>query len=123
MDASAWVSAGAAFVGGLVGAGLSAWVALRGQRQTGRAEWYRRFEAAVEQLTAASPERHRIGEDMLSELVDSDLGTPHERELARRILRGQLEPDIQRVVAYLQGASLDQVRVEEDNEDEPEEER
>ncbi|MDE9364649.1 hypothetical protein PZ938_03445 [Luteipulveratus sp. YIM 133132] len=126
MDASGWVSAIAAFAGGLVGAALSAWVALRGQRQTEREEWYRRFLAAVDQLTSPSPERHTIGETMLTELVDSDLGTPEERALARRVLRGQLEPDVQQVEADVQRAqaplrsiALDRVTVEEDNVDEP----
>ncbi|WP_157063554.1 hypothetical protein [Luteipulveratus mongoliensis] len=122
MDGSDWFAAAAAFIGGLTGAGLSTWVALRGQRQTEREEWYRRFLAAVEQLTDPSPDRHRIGEDMLAELVESDLGTPEERALAERILRGQLEPDVQKVVAFLHGASLDQVRVEEDNEHRSDEE-
>lgn len=44
-----WLTPLLAFAGGLVGAGIPAWVALRGQRQAARSEWRERLPGVVGQ--------------------------------------------------------------------------
>ncbi len=84
-----WVPA-LSFIGGLAGAGAAGWVALRGQTQDARGEWRRRLDAAIELVTADSSVDRQIGDELLADLIESDLGSDEDRILARRIARIRL---------------------------------
>lgn len=80
-----------AFLGGLIGGGIiPAVIALRGQRQDARTEWRQRLDRAVEALVASEGRSQDIGRELLADLINSDLGSPADRELARRISRATL---------------------------------
>lgn len=85
-----WLVPLLSFAGAVVGGGFAAWVALRGQRQDARGEWRQRLDQAIGLLTADSPDRQQIGDELLADLIDSDLGSDEDRELARRIARIRL---------------------------------
>ena len=78
------------FIGGLAGAGAASWVALRGQTQDARGEWRRRLDAAIELVTADTRVERQIGDELLADLIESDLGSEEDRTLARRIARIRL---------------------------------
>lgn len=84
---SEWVTPALAFLGALVGAGVPAWVAVRGQRQAARSEWRERFDRALENLTSHEVAQQLIGDELLADLINSDLGSEGDRDLARRIGR------------------------------------
>ncbi|MBD3782507.1 MAG: hypothetical protein IE926_06050 [Micrococcales bacterium] len=85
-----WLVPLLSFVGGLVGAGAAGWVALRGQRQDARGEWRQRLDQAIALVTADTEAEQQIGDELLADLIDSDLGSDDDRELARRIARIRL---------------------------------
>jgi len=78
------------FVGALLGAGAAAWVALRGQTQDAREEWSHRLDQAIELVTASTDVERQIGDELLADLIESDLGSDQDRTLARRIARIRL---------------------------------
>ncbi|MFL6167266.1 MAG: hypothetical protein ACJ711_11270 [Ornithinibacter sp.] len=78
------------FIGALAGAGAAGWVALRGQTQDARGEWRRRLDAAIDLVTADTPVERQIGDELLADLIESDLGSEEDRTLARRIARIRL---------------------------------
>ena len=78
------------FIGALAGAGTAGWVALRGQTQDARGEWRRRLDAAIELVTAGTSVERQIGDELLADLIESDLGSDEDRALARRIARIRL---------------------------------
>jgi hypothetical protein len=84
-----WWVAVLSFVGGLAGAGAAGWVALRGQTQDARGEW-RRLDAAIELVTADTSVERQIGDELLADLIASDIGSDEDRTLARRIARIRL---------------------------------
>ena len=93
-----WWSAALSFVGALVGAAVPVWATVRGQRQEGRSEWRQRLDTAITYLTSRRAAEQRIGEELLADLIRSDLGSDSGRALARRVARiavtaGAQEPD------------------------------
>jgi len=90
MVAMSWLVLFLSFAGGVVGAAAAAWVALRGQRQDARGEWRQRLDQAIALVTADSNAEQQIGDELLADLIDSDLGSDEDRELARRIARIRL---------------------------------
>ena len=107
------------FLGALAGAGAAAWVALRGQHQDARGEWRLRLDRAIDLVTAPSQVEQQIGDELLADLIESDLGSDEDRGLARRIARirlgeqlGAAKPGVQPVdLALLPG---DNGRVDEE---------
>ncbi|NHA68799.1 hypothetical protein [Phycicoccus flavus] len=89
-----WVVAVLAFAGALAGSGGAAWVALRGQRQQGRGEWRQRLDEAIALVTADDPAKQQIGDELLADLIGSDLGSDDDRDLARRIARIRLGDEL-----------------------------
>lgn len=81
------LTVGLSFLGGLLGAGIPALVTMRGQRQDARAEWRQRLDLALGLITSADAEKRQIGEELLAHLLNSDLGSRADRELAWRIAR------------------------------------
>jgi hypothetical protein len=80
-----WWVAVLSFLGALLGAGIPAWVNLRHQRQTARTEWRERFEQALTLATSASVAERILGDELLADLISSDLGSPSDRRLARKV--------------------------------------
>lgn len=80
-----WLTPALAFAGGLVGAGIPAWVALRGQRHDKRVEWRQRFDQAVAHALSDRPGERAAGELLLVDLMRSDLGSRADRDLARQM--------------------------------------
>ena len=78
------------FLGALAGAGAAAWVALRGQHQDARGEWRLRLDRAIDLVTAPTQVEQQIGDELLADLIESDLGSEEDRGLARRIARIRL---------------------------------
>jgi len=78
------------FLGALAGAAAAAWVALRGQHQDARGEWRLRLDRAIDLVTAPSQVEQQIGDELLADLIESDLGSEEDRGLARRIARIRL---------------------------------
>lgn len=89
-----WLVLLLSFAGGVVGAAGAAWVALRGQRQDARGEWRQRLDQAIALLTADTTAEQQIGDELLADLIESDLGSDEDRELARRIARIRLGQQI-----------------------------
>lgn len=79
-----WIPA-LSFVGALVGAAIPAWVSLRGQRQDARSEWRQRLDQAMKLATSDTDAERQIGDELLTDLIESDLGTEADRALARRV--------------------------------------
>lgn len=79
-----------AFLGALLGAAIPGAIALRGQRQAARTEWRQRLDQAITALTSEDLTNREIGRELLAELIESDLGSDEDRELARRISRAAL---------------------------------
>lgn len=77
----------ASFVGAGVGAALGALISLRGRRQQARIEWRQRLDQAITALTSDSPLARDIGQDLLTDLIRSDLGSDTDRDLAKRLSR------------------------------------
>jgi hypothetical protein len=75
------------FVGAIVGAAIPAVVLLRGQYQQARIEWSQRLDRAITALTAESPLARDIGQELLADLIRSDLGSTADRGLAKRLSR------------------------------------
>lgn len=113
-----WLVPLLSFAGALVGAAGAAWVALRGQRQDARGEWRQRLDQAIALVTAATPAEQQIGDELLADLIESDLGSDEDRELARRIARIRLG---QQIAQGLRGGEVDLAVPSGDNEDEQEE--
>ncbi len=95
-----WLIPLLSFLGALLGAGAAAWVALRGQHQDARGEWRQRLDRAIDLITTGSEAGQQIGDELLADLIDSDLGSEDDRGLARRIARirlGQqlMDPDVE----------------------------
>lgn len=82
-----WWVALASFLGAVVGATIPALVDLRGQHQQARTEWSQRLDRAISALTSPAPLSHDIGQELLTALIRSDLGSPADRDLARRLSR------------------------------------
>jgi hypothetical protein len=80
----------ASFVGAVIGAAIPAMVTLRGQHQQARTEWSQRLDRAITALTSDSPVARDIGWELLTDLIESDLGSPADRSLARRVSRATL---------------------------------
>lgn len=78
------------FAGAVVGAGAAGWVAVRGQHQDARGEWRQRLDRAIDLVTAPTRVEQQIGDELLADLIDSDLGSTQDRALARRIARLRL---------------------------------
>ena len=49
-----------------------------------------RLDAAIELVTADTPVERQIGDELLADLIESDLGSDEDRTLARRIARIRL---------------------------------
>ena len=90
MGRMTWLVPLFSFLGALVGAGAAAWVALRGQRQDARGEWRLRLDRAIDLLTSDETVEQQIGDELLADLIDSDLGSQEDRALALRIARLRL---------------------------------
>src|SRR4051794_10952216 len=90
-----WIPA-LAFVGALLGAGVPAWSGWRTRQQDARSEWRTRLDKAVELVTSDAEAQRQIGDELLSDLIASDLGNESDRALARRVaeirVRQQLAP-------------------------------
>ena len=94
-------------------------MALRGQHQDARGEWRLRLDRAIDLVTAPSQVEQQIGDELLADLIESDLGSEEDRGLARRIARirlgeqlGAAKPGVQPVdLALLPG---DNGRVDEE---------
>lgn len=82
-----WLVPVLSFLGALVGAAIPAWVALRGLRQDARSEWRQRLDQAIELVTSDGDNERQIGDELLTDLVESDLGTDADRALAERVAR------------------------------------
>jgi hypothetical protein len=80
-----WLTAGLAFLGALIGAAPSSWLTLRGQRQNARTEWRQRLDQALALSTSDVEEQRELGDELLTDLVDSDLGSPSDCDLALRL--------------------------------------
>jgi hypothetical protein len=78
------------FAGALVGALAAGWVALRGQHQDARGEWRQRLDRAIDLVTAHTQVEQQIGDELLADLIESDLGSEEDRGLALRIARIRL---------------------------------
>lgn len=89
-----WLVPLLSFAGALVGAAAAAWVALRGQRQDARGEWRARLDRAIALVTSDEEVRQQIGDELLADLIRSDLGSDEDRELARSIARIRLGQQI-----------------------------
>lgn len=74
-----------AFLGALVGGAIAAGIALRGQHQDARVEWRARLDRAIDLTASDSRTQQQIGDVLLTDLVNSDLGSPADRDLARRV--------------------------------------
>lgn len=66
---------------------MPALVNLCGQHQQARTEWSQRRDRAISALTSASPLSRDIGQELLADLIRSDLGSVADRDLARRLSR------------------------------------
>lgn len=97
-----WLVPFLSFAGAVVGGGAAAWVALRGQRQDARGEWRQRLDQAIALVTASTITEQQIGDELLADLIESDLGSDEDRELARRIARIRLG---EQLVAGVRAAS------------------
>ncbi len=73
------------FAGALLGAGAPAWSSWRRRQQDGRSEWRTRLDKAVQLVTADAEAEREIGDELLSDLIASDLGNDSDRALARRV--------------------------------------
>ncbi|MGH3347442.1 MAG: hypothetical protein ACRDO4_10715 [Nocardioides sp.] len=62
-----------------------AWSAWRSRRQDARSEWRTRLDKAIELVTSDSEAERQIGDELLSDLIASDLGNDSDRDLARRV--------------------------------------
>lgn len=82
---STWWVAALAFLGALLGAAIPAWVALRGQGQDARSEWRQRLDQAIDLATSDADTQQQIGDELLADLIESDLGSEGDRDLARRV--------------------------------------
>lgn len=82
---TAW-SVALSFLGALIGSGVAAWAAVRTASGNSRAEWSRRLTEAITCL-AGNAEQREIGKELLAALVESNLGSAADRELARRLSR------------------------------------
>ena len=80
-----WLSVGLTFIAALLGAGIPAVVGLRAQRRSDRKEWRERFDAALALVTHEQELQRQIGEELLADLIRSDLGTGSDRDLAQRV--------------------------------------
>lgn len=85
-----WLVPVLSFVGAVVGAGAAGWVAVRGQHQDARGEWRQRLDRAIDLVTASTRVEQQIGDELLADLIESDLGSDQDRSLARRIARIRL---------------------------------
>lgn len=85
-----WWTGVLSFLGGLLGAGIPALVALRRMRQDARSEWRQRLDQALALYLSDASDKRRIGAELLADLFDSDLGSRTDRALARRIARVRL---------------------------------
>lgn len=75
------------FIGALLGAGVPSCFVWRGQRQSGRVEWRTRLDRAIDLITAPQENVRQIGDELLADLLESDLGSDSDRDLAQRISR------------------------------------
>jgi hypothetical protein len=94
MGSMTWWVPVLSFIGALLGAGAAGWVALRGQHQDARGEWRQRLDRAIDLLTAETAVQQQIGDELLADLIESDLGSDEDRGLARRIARIRLGQQI-----------------------------
>lgn len=106
-----WVVA-ASFAGAVLGATVPAWVNLRGQHQQARTEWNQRLDSAIAALTSDSAVTREIGQELLADLIRSDLGSAADRDLARRVSR-----------VAVTGGSVDEAASLRDNEADEQESR
>lgn len=74
-----------AFLGALVGAGVPAIIAVRRLRQDARGEWRQRLDQAMALYLSDTADKRQVGAELLADLFDSDLGSPADRALARRL--------------------------------------
>lgn len=81
-----WVAL-ASFFGAVLGATVPALVNLRGQHQEARTEWSQRLGRVMSALASDDQTTREIGKEMLADLIESNLGSDQDRELARRIAR------------------------------------
>lgn len=94
-----------AFAGGLLGAAIPAWVNLRGQRQAGRGEWRERLDQAIELVSSHDDNERQIGDELLADLIGSDLGSSTDRELARRVAQIRVRQQLAEAAAGLDPAA------------------
>lgn len=90
-----WIPA-LSFAGALLGAGIPAWSARKARRQEARVEWRSRLDQAIGLVTSESEEEQLIGDELLADLINSDLGSDSDRALASRVaeirVRGEVDP-------------------------------
>lgn len=132
-----WLAAILAFVGAAVGSAASFWAARRdteaesraaaedlGQREraSAREEWGRRFTAALADLNSDESFRRRhFGRIVLGAMVDSDLTSAEDRRLLEEVLlaHARFDQEGDEVGLGGEGMLVDDVRVVEDDGDEP----
>lgn len=85
-----WLAVLASFLGAGIGAAIPAWVAVREQKQQARTEWRQRLDRAIGALLSDSATSQAIGQELLADLITSDLGSPDDLDLAERISRAAL---------------------------------
>lgn len=85
-----WLSGFLAFLGALIGAGVPAVVAIRQLRQDARGEWRQRLDQALDLYLSDAADKQQMGAELLADLFDSDLGSPTDRALARRLAQVRL---------------------------------
>jgi len=117
-----------AFLGAGLGSGLAFWATrsstAQDKRQGALEEWGRRFTAALEALTSDDARRREIGRRLLVQLLSSSLATEDDRATAAALLDasaiyvGTPAGDLRAVV---EPGELDDTRVVEDDESDPEE--
>ncbi|CAN7493879.1 hypothetical protein [Knoellia sp. LjRoot47] len=134
-----WLAAGLAFVGAAIGSAGSFWAARRDtesearaaaddlsqrERASAREEWGRRFTAALADLNSDESFRRRhFGRIVLGAMVDSDLTSPEDRQLLEDVLlaHARFDQEGDEVGLGAEGMLVDDVRVVEDDGDEPSE--
>jgi len=132
-----WLAAILAFIGAAIGSAASFWAARRDteaesraaaddlsqrERASAREEWGRRFTAALADLNSDESFRRRhFGRIVLGAMVDSDLTSAEDRRLLEEVLlaHARFDEEGDEVGLGAEGMLVDDVRVVEDDGDEP----
>lgn len=132
-----WWPAILAFLGAAIGSGASFYAARRDteseseaaakdltqrERASSREEWGRRFTTALADLNSDDSFRRRhFGRIVLGAMVNSDLTSPEDRRLLEEVLlaHARFDQEGDEVGLGAEGMLMDDVRVVEDDGDEP----